>query len=277
MCTLPLLRGICRESYNPPEALYEALKRRGMDLVTVTDHDSIDAAEALRTHPDFFLSEEVTCHAPSGAELHVGVYDIDERQHRELQRRRDDLYSLAAYLNEQRLLFSVNHAFSALTGRRYAADFELFADLFPAMETCNGTLPRRSNRHASRMAAMTGQASLAGSDAHTPFEAGATYTEVGGAADKTSFLAGLRNGAGIAHGESGSFFKLTRDVIWVTGQVMREHPWTRLLAPLLVLAPAVTLANRATELAFAETWAWRILRHRNWRVLGRRAQAELQA
>ena len=44
-----------------------------MDLVTVTDHDSIDAAERLRRHPDFFLSEEVSCLTPSGTELHVGV------------------------------------------------------------------------------------------------------------------------------------------------------------------------------------------------------------
>src|ERR1700676_653314 len=75
MCTVPVLSRICRESYNPPLAVYEILKRRGMDLVTVTDHDSIDAVEPLRRHPDFFLSEEVTCRMPSGTELHVGVYE----------------------------------------------------------------------------------------------------------------------------------------------------------------------------------------------------------
>ena len=36
---------ICRECYNDPEEVYETLKRRGMELVTVTDHDSIDAVE----------------------------------------------------------------------------------------------------------------------------------------------------------------------------------------------------------------------------------------
>src|SRR5260370_17014625 len=74
MCTIPVLRRICRESYNDPDEVYETLKRRGMDLVTVTDHDSIDAAERLRRHPDFFLSEEVSCMTPSGPELHLGVY-----------------------------------------------------------------------------------------------------------------------------------------------------------------------------------------------------------
>ena len=74
MCTVPGFTRVCKESYNEPHALYERLKARGMDLVTVTDHDSIDAVEALRRYPDFFLSEEVTCTMPSGTEMHAGVY-----------------------------------------------------------------------------------------------------------------------------------------------------------------------------------------------------------
>src|SRR5579864_7728836 len=100
MCTIPVLRRICRESYNDPDAVYETLKRRGMNLVTVTDHDSIDAAEKLRRYPDFFLSEEVTCTTPSNTEIHVGAYNINDRDHVELQRRRKDVPALAAYLQE---------------------------------------------------------------------------------------------------------------------------------------------------------------------------------
>jgi predicted metal-dependent phosphoesterase TrpH len=90
MCTVPLLKRICRESYNDPQAVYSTLKRKGMDLVTLTDHDSVGAAESLRCHADFFLSEEVTCRMPSGTTVHIGVFDITERQHIEIQRRRDD-------------------------------------------------------------------------------------------------------------------------------------------------------------------------------------------
>src|SRR3984957_9135054 len=121
-CSIPLLNRICRESYNDPEAVYQSLKRRGMDLVTITDHDSIDAAESLRHYPDFFLSEEVTVVMPGGREMHVGVYDIDERQHYEIQRRRNYLESLIVYFNEQRLFYSANHVFSGLTGRRTSQD-----------------------------------------------------------------------------------------------------------------------------------------------------------
>jgi hypothetical protein len=62
-----------------------------MDLVTLTDHDSIGGAESLLSRPGTFLNEEVTCTAPSGTELHVGVYGISEGQHIQLQRRRSDL------------------------------------------------------------------------------------------------------------------------------------------------------------------------------------------
>src|SRR2546428_14162569 len=100
MCTVPVLSRVCQESYNDPLAVYTLLKQRGMDLVTVTDHDSIDAAECLRRFPDFFLSEEVSCIMPSGGKLHVGVYDITERDHLEIQRRRNDLAALVVYLAE---------------------------------------------------------------------------------------------------------------------------------------------------------------------------------
>src|SRR5215471_15467885 len=166
MCTVPLINAVCRESYNDPLAVYDRLKRLGMDLVTVTDHDSIDAVEALRGRPDFFLSEEGTCTLPSGTELHVGVYDITERDHIELQRRRRDFESLFAWLVDHNLFFSANHVFSSLTGRRAAADFELFESAFPALETGNGHMRRRNNRAAAFLADLSARAEVGGSDAH---------------------------------------------------------------------------------------------------------------
>lgn len=194
MCTVPLLNRICRESYSAPQEVYETLKRRGMDLVTVTDHDSIDACEALRRHHDFFLSEEVTCRTPRGTELHVGVYDIAERDHIELQRRRDDLPALTAYLDERRLLFSVNHIFSGLTGRRTESDFDDFAAGFPAVEILNGQMLAVANRYAEAFAARNRKAIVAGSDAHTLASLGRTYAEVHSARDRHQFVEGLKRG-----------------------------------------------------------------------------------
>jgi len=152
MCTVPVARAFCRESYNQPLEVYEKMKHLGMDLVTVTDHDSIDAAEQLRRFPDFFLSVEATCHMPSGNEVHIGVYDIQDRDHLEIQRRRNDFESLLSYLRERKLFFSINHMFSGLTGRRNLDDYEWFERVFPAFETRNGAMLECANRRAAQMA-----------------------------------------------------------------------------------------------------------------------------
>ena len=254
MCTVPLLDRICRESYNDPDEVYELLKRRGMDFVTVTDHDSIDAAERLRRHPDFFLSEEVSCLLPSSRRLHIGVYGIEERDHIQLQRRRDDFPAFLAYLDERRLLFSVNHAFSGLTGARAAEDFDDFAALFPAVETLNGAMLPVANRYARAMAAGFRKIAVAGSDSHTLAHLGHTYTQVHGARTPDEFLAGLKCGASTVGGESGDYGKLTRAVLHIGFSMMRERPWTIALSPLAALVPVVTFVNLLQEIAFAHRW-----------------------
>jgi predicted metal-dependent phosphoesterase TrpH len=254
MCTVPVFKRICRESYNDPDAVYSILKHRGMDLVTVTDHDSIDSSERLRRHPDFFLSEEVTCRTSRGTELHVGVYDIRDRDHVEIQRRRDDLAALFAYLNERELLFSINHAFSGLTGSRAPADFDDFAEYFPAVEVLNGQILPAGNGHAGNFATRYRKIALAGSDSHTLAGLGRTYTQVQGARDRREFVEGLKRGRTAAFGESGSYSKLLRAVLEISCGMMRERRWTLALAPLMSGVPLVVLAIIARELAFAQRW-----------------------
>lgn len=224
MCTAPALNRICRESYNEPRAVHDALKRRGMDLITITGHDSIDAAEEFRGCPDFFVSEEISCTAPCGSRIHVGVYDIAERDHLALQRRRDDLPAAIAYLRERRIPFSVNHAFSSLTGRRSEKDWDLFGAAFPAFETRNGTMLPSCNKAAGHLAFRLGKVAVAGSDAHTLAGLGETYTEVPGARNAREFLDGLRRGASVVCGAHGNYAKLTA-AVWDIGiSLMREHP-----------------------------------------------------
>ena len=259
MCTVPVLTKICRESYNDPRAVYETLKRRGMDLVTVTDHDSVDSVEQLRHHPDFFLSEEVTCTTPSGTELHMGVYGIEDRHHAELQRRRHDLISLIAYLGEQNLFFSINHVFSSLTGPRTDADFALFQDYFPGVETRNGQMLATCNRSAELLARRWNKTAVAGSDAHTLTALGLTHTEVPGARNAAEYLDGLRNGFSHAHGVSGDYWTLTQAVAEIGLCLMRERAWTVAITPLLLAVPVITLVNYLKELAFNRKWSRHLL------------------
>ena len=255
MCEVPGLNRVCRECYSAPADVYSTLRRRGMDLVTLTDHDSIEGAEPLRRFRRFFLSEEVTCRMPSGTQVHVGVYDITERDHVEIQRRRNDLPRLLAYLNERRLFFSVNHLFSGLTGRRTPEDFDWFESMFPAYETHNGHMLLGHNQSAEAVARRLGKAPVGGSDAHALASVGSAFTEVPGACTKAEFLRGLRVGRGEPAGEHGGYRKLTRDVFLIAGEMMRHSPWASLLLPLAPVIPVYTLAVLLHEFHFARRWS----------------------
>jgi len=254
MCTVPVLSRICLESYNQPRALYETLKQRGMDLVTVTDHDSIGAAAELCHHPDFFLSEEVTCTMPSGTEMHAGVYGMRECHHEELQRRRNDIESLLAYVNENDLFITVNHVYSSLTGKRAADDFERFARDFHGVETRNGYMLARANLMAHEFAQRFGKPVTGGSDSHTLAGVAKTFTEVRGARTPEEFLAGLRRGQSVAMGEHGNYWKLTAAVCGIGGSLIQAQPWMLLATALFAAAPVVTLGNYLREIAFI--WKW---------------------
>jgi len=258
MCGIPGLHSVVRESYNQPEAVYARLKELGMDLVTITDHDSIDAAEALRRHPDFFLSEEVTCRMPDGTQIHLGVYDIADRDHLEIQRRAGDFLSLVAYLRERRVLFSANHVFSSLTGPRRLADFDWLTTFVPAFETRNGLMPAVNNKQARRFAKWNRKISVGGSDAHALASVGNAWTEVSGARSKREFFDGVRAGRARALGADGSYVKLTRDVLTIAACAMKEHPLLLALAPLMLAIPFVTLGNYCREAAFGRYWMSRL-------------------
>ena len=255
MCNTPVLRRICRESYNQPGEVYTRLKQLGMSLVTLTDHDSIEAGEALRKHSDFFLSEEVTVQMPSESEMHLGVYGITERDHVEIQRRRKDFVSLMMYLTERKLFFSVNHVFSGLTGRRREEDFCWFASYIPAFESRNGQMWPQANESAVRLAARLKKVTVGGSDSHTIAGVGRTYTEVQGARTADDFFAGLRAGQGQVQGEHGSYAKLTADVFRIVWSLWMEKPWTLALMPLSVLVPAFTAGHWFNEILFCQKWA----------------------
>jgi len=251
----PFIRHFCYESYNDAEAVYDRCKRLGMSIVTVTDHDSIDAAEILRNRPDFFLSEEVTCTMPSGTELHLGVYGISERDHVEIQKRRNDFIALLMYLTERKIFYSVNHVFSGLTGRRKPEDFEWFASYALALETRNGQMWHQANSAAERLAKSYGKIGIAGSDSHTLSGVALTYTEVPGVRTVEEFFVGLRARRGRIRGDHGSLAKITGDVFRVVAGMLRESPWTLSLMPLAVLLPFITVGHWSNEIRFCKKWA----------------------
>jgi predicted metal-dependent phosphoesterase TrpH len=255
MCDTPGLTRIAKESYNHPTEVYERCKRLGMSIVTLTDHDSIEAAEALRKHPDFFLSEEVTVRMPTGTQIHMGVYGITEKDHAEISRRRNDFIALLMYLTERKIFFSLNHVFSSLTGRRDVEDFDWFASYIPAFEARNGQMWKMANQHAHQLAAKLGKVTVAGSDSHTLSGVARTFTEVPGARTVEEYFAGLRTGRGRVHGEDGNYAKITMDIFRFVGSVLRDNPAAAALLPLTIFIPAITGFHWLNEIRFCKQWA----------------------
>jgi predicted metal-dependent phosphoesterase TrpH len=267
MCNTPGLRRICKESYNDPADVYARCKRLGMSIVTVTDHDSIESAEALRKHPDFFLSEEVTVRMPTGTEMHMGVYSITEKDHIEIQRRRNDFISLLMYLTERKLFFSVNHVLSGLTGHREQEDFNWLASYVPAFEVRNGQMWEEANLGAERLAKSLDKIAVAGSDSHTLAGVALTYTEVLGTRTVEDFFAGLRAGRGLVHGEHGGYGKLTADIYRFAVACLKEKPWMAPVLPFTILVPMVTGAHWLNEIRFYKQWATELTTEQKPRML----------
>ena len=111
-----------------------------------------------------------------------------------------------------------------------------------------------ANQHAAEFAWKRCKTQVAGSDAHALASVGTTYTEVPGARNKEEFFAGLRAGYGRLCGESGGYWKLTRDILLLCGEMMREDRWTMLLAPLVALVPAGVAVNYLCDLDFVRRW-----------------------
>lgn len=224
---LQFLPGLTWHPLCQPEELYDLAKRRGMDYVTLTDHDTIDGCKALVERrgplPDFIFGEEVTVSFPEdGTIIHVNVYDIDEAEHAEIQRLRGNIYDLVAYLREIDKLYVLNHMTWTEQQRVLTAyQIERMLELFDVFEGLNGARSYMHNAFTWQATAAARKTLVGGSDSHT-FRIGTTYTRTLGAS-AADVLANIRVGRAIPCGAFGTPEKLREDV-WLTLQrVVEEH------------------------------------------------------
>ena len=218
-----------RDCYSEPEAVYAAAKARGMDVVTITDHDSVDGClEFLERHPDaqdFFISEEIECRVPDvDLRVHIGAYGISERIHRDIQPLRRDVFEAAAYLRSEGIFYSLNHPFFFFKGQMPLGDYLGFAlQLFPAFEVRNGTMLPAHNELTEAIVGQWSATStspltaIGGSDSHTLAGIGTTYTEAPGTTPD-EFLQSLREGRARAGGRHGSAWREAREIYGVVAQ-----------------------------------------------------------
>ncbi|TVQ63100.1 MAG: glycosyltransferase [Phycisphaerales bacterium] len=195
----------CPECYSEPERVYEQARTRGMDFVTITDHDTIRGALELheRGFERFVIGEEVTVYFPEDrCKLHVLVWGLTPAQHEEIGSLglRNDVYQFAHWLVEHNLPHSLAHPLYIQNGRLTIEHIERAALLFKAFETLNGahsgshrsvlerwmgTLTPARVRHLSEKHGVEplwprvwDKGVTAGSDDHALLNVGRTWTEV---------------------------------------------------------------------------------------------------
>jgi predicted metal-dependent phosphoesterase TrpH len=281
-----------RDCYSRPEAVYATARARGMDLVAITDHDTIDGAlallERLPNASDIIVGEEVSCWFPDGGpQVHFGVYGMTEALHREIQPLRRNAFEVAARLQAADVLFALNHLVHFYDPRQPLDDYLRLLDIVPAIEVRNGTMVPPHNRlveqigHAwSRPARRAGLAAVAGSDAHTLRRVGTTWTEAPGR-NREEFLYSVRSGLGRPGGRDGGARVVSGDAYGVirgyiaslVGFEPRDHHgWRRTACLSFALA---SLPFQFIPLAIATTGKTR--ERRKVRQVARRLQAGLRS
>jgi predicted metal-dependent phosphoesterase TrpH len=217
-----LVRKILKESYSSPRKVYGRAKANGMDLVAITDHDTIDGALEIAHHPDVIIGCEVTAvFAGDGVRVHLGVLDITEKQHSEIQKLRRDVRELMPYLRQQRIFTILNHVASRVTGRISANHILALTPWVDGIETLNGTSLPSQNRTATALAEAYGKVRIAGSDSHTLSRIGRNYLEVD-ASDRTQFMNALRNGTALVRGDHRNYLTLSSDIVRIAAGFCKD-------------------------------------------------------
>ena len=212
------------ESYTDPFDVYKIAKARGMDAVTITDHNSIDACLALSGLTDTFISCEYTTYFTSdGCKVHIVCYNITPEQHERIQQVRSDIFTLVPFLKKEKIVHSLAHAFFGPNGKLTAEHFHELLGLFDTWEI-NGAKDPLANQYL-RMILDTVKPSrklTAGSDDHSSLTIAHTWTEVLGAGSVTDFFEGIRQGKALIGGGASSPHTLAMNIYSVGWQWLKH-------------------------------------------------------
>jgi len=215
------------DSYSDPKQLHEQLLKRGMDHVTITDHDTIEGCLQIAHLPRTFVSEQVTTYFPHDpCKLHILVWGISEQQHREIEAVRDNIFELQRYLQTTQIAHAVAHPLYSVNGKLEARHLEQLILLFKHFESINGlrdallselahalfkqltpeNIDELANRHnlAPTHAEPWKKALVGGSDDHGGQFAASAFTETPAARSAEKFLKFIRSGDCKARGHGGT-------------------------------------------------------------------------
>jgi glycosyltransferase involved in cell wall biosynthesis/predicted metal-dependent phosphoesterase TrpH len=209
------------ECATPPQEVYELAKRRGMDFVTITDHDTIDGCLELADRPDCFVSEELTARfAGEPQAVHVLCYGITPGDHEWLQAHSGDVEACATYLHASEIACALAHPFYNVDAPLERRHRKRLAELFPIWEVRNGSRAAELNMPAVVYIETHGGTGIGGSDDHAGVDIGRTFTEAPAATTPEEFLSHLRRGEAEAGGEQGSAAKWAHAAIALAARAL---------------------------------------------------------
>jgi glycosyltransferase involved in cell wall biosynthesis len=233
----------CHECYTEPLSLYRIARERGMDLVTITDHNNIAGSLEIAHLPDTFISEEITTYFPDGCKIHVLAYHINEAQHLQIQKARDSIFDLTAYLQGEGIVHSVAHPLWSINGRLQPEHFEQLLLLFKNFELNGGrdelqnqvllaicqeltpeTIERLMEKHGTvpNFPSPWEKNFTAGSDDHSSLHITQKYTQVEEAAGIEDFLAKLNNGEAVVRGAASTPLTLGHSIYSIAYQFYKK-------------------------------------------------------
>ncbi len=216
----------CPESFTEPLQIYHIARRRGMSLVTITDHNTIQGSLEIAHLANTFVSEEITAYFPEDdCKIHILAWNITETQHREIQKLRENIYDLAEWLHAQNICHAVAHPLFSVNDRLTLSHFEKLLLLFRTFEL-NGARNSEHNQTLQAILESLTEADLAhlmnvhnqpalmpspwqkflvgGSDDHSSLTIARTWTEIDGAVSLETLWSALRKGATRVAGQPSS-------------------------------------------------------------------------
>jgi len=210
------------ECATPPEEVYELAKRRGMDFVTITDHDTIDGAlELAARHDDAFVSEELTAWFRGEPQaVHILCWGITADDHERLRALSDDVEAVASELRDRAIACALAHPFFAVAAPLLPRHRRRLAQLFAIWETRNGARAAELNAPAVVYIETHGGTGVGGSDDHAGVDIGRTFTQTPPAQTWRRFLDHVVLGNATAGGEQGSAAKWTHAAMGLAARAL---------------------------------------------------------
>lgn len=152
-----------------PRDIVASARRRGLDGIAVTDHDTTEGYDAVRECADGDLEVIPGCEVTTGQGHLLGL-DVERAPER------TDPVAAIDEIHRQGGVAVLSHPFDRLR-ERYTEELSAVADAVDGVEVANSRciLPR-DNRRARTFASEHGLAPTGGSDAHFPSEIGRAYT-----------------------------------------------------------------------------------------------------